>query len=291
MWEWIPPWILTMLNFGMAYPDGDEDDLWALGDAWKQAAADLEALIPDIKAATDSAQKFYIGDGSDKVAAEFAKLFGDNPESVHNLAKGLEDLGEKTREAGTEVEYTKIMEATFAAITAYSVISLIAAWPWGSAAVPVALAAGREAVTLAAEQGARQLAAQVAKAGLRNIIKPYLKEIGITALKAGGAGLALDTGIQGYQVLDGHRNNIDVSQAARTALEWGDRRRGRGGREARPDIALGPHPTGSGHTALPRWRIVRAGGWSRHVRHGYRLAGRQSARERRARLEQGQYQT
>ncbi|MFF2556690.1 DUF6531 domain-containing protein [Nocardia sp. NPDC058058] len=219
-WEWIPSWILTTLNFGMAYPDGDEDDLWALADAWKAAAKDLEALIPDMKAATDSTQEFYSGEGAQKAAAEFAKLYDDDVHSMYSLVKGLEDLGERTRETGTEVEYTKIMEATFAGITAYSVIALIAAWPWGSAAVPVALAAGREALAVAAEQGVRQVALQVAKAGLRTAVKPYLKEIAITGLKAGVTGLGLDVGIQSYQVMSGNRDGIDVGQAARTAVDW-----------------------------------------------------------------------
>ncbi|MFB7718427.1 DUF6531 domain-containing protein [Nocardia sp. NPDC056100] len=205
----------------MSYPDGDEDDLWALGDAWKAAAKELEGLIPDVKAATDSTQQFYSGEGSEKALAEFAKLFDSGDHSLYTLVKGLEDLGERTREAGTEVEYTKIMEAGFAALTAYSVYALIAAWPWGSAAVPAAIAAGREAISLAAEQGARQLAMQMAKAGLRNAAKVYLKDIAITGLKVGAQGLALDLGIQGYQVLADHRNSIDPAQAARTALEWG----------------------------------------------------------------------
>ncbi|WP_433666923.1 hypothetical protein ACQP06_25245 [Nocardia sp. CA-136227] len=221
LWEWIPRWILTGLNFGQAYPDGDEDKLWELADAWKAAAAELEQLLPDMKAATDSTQKFYIGEGADQAATEFRKLYDGGPHSVHTLAEGLKDLGSKTRDAGTQIEYTKIMEATFAGITAYSVIALIAAWPWGEAAVPAALAAGREAVALASEQGAKQLALQAAKAGLRNAVKPYLKNVAITAVKAGAVGLALDTSIQTYQYLDGHRDNIDLSQAARTAVEWG----------------------------------------------------------------------
>ncbi|MFF2549628.1 DUF6531 domain-containing protein [Nocardia sp. NPDC058058] len=220
-WEWIPHWILTLLNFGMAYPDGDEDEMWTLGDAWKDVAKDLEALIPDAKAATDSARKYYVGEGSEQALAEFAKLFGSGDESLDSLVKGLEDLGTRTREAGTEIEYTKIMEAGFAVITAYSIYALFAAWPWGSAAVPAAAAAGREAIALAAEQGARQLAAQMAKAGLRNAVKVYLKDIAITGVKTGSMGLAMDLGIQSYQVLADHRDHIDPAQAARTALEWG----------------------------------------------------------------------
>ncbi|MEV6066814.1 DUF6531 domain-containing protein [Nocardia sp. NPDC052001] len=220
-WEWIPHWILTLLNFGMAYPDGDEDEMWSLGDAWKDVAKDLEALIPDAKAATDSARKYYVGEGSEQALAEFAKLFGGGDESLDSLVKGLEELGTRTREAGTEIEYTKIMEAGFAAITAYSIYALIAAWPWGSAAVPAAAAVGREAIALAAEQGARQLAAQMAKAGLRNAVKVYLKDIAITGVKTGSMGLAMDLGIQSYQVLADHRDHIDPAQAARTALEWG----------------------------------------------------------------------
>ncbi|GAA5067131.1 glycerophosphodiester phosphodiesterase family protein [Nocardia callitridis] len=220
MWEWMPSWILTALNFGQAYPEGDEDDLWALGEAWKKAGKDLAALEPDIKSVIDRTQKYYSGDGAEAARKEFAKLFHGET-SISENAKALEELGEYCRNGGTQVEYTKIMEATFAGITVYAVIALIAAWPWGEAGVPLALAAGRQSLSVAAEQGAKQLMLEAGKVGLKNLLKPYLKQIGIAGLKMGLQGAGIDGLIQAYQMGSGHRDTFDWKQNLRTGVEWG----------------------------------------------------------------------
>lgn len=220
VFDLVPGWILQALNFGTAYPKGDEDDLFALGDAWKQAAEELRLLEPDLRAATDATAKFYSGDGAVEVKKEFDKLFS-GPNSVDELAKALEELGTYTRNGGTQLEYTKVMEGSFALITAYAVYALIAAWPWGSAGVPLALAAGRTAVGAAATRGLQQLALEAGRAGLRNLLKPYLKQITIAGLKAGGMGMGLDGGIQAYQLGMGHRDSFDIGQNLRTGFEWG----------------------------------------------------------------------
>ncbi|MGW6724400.1 WXG100-like domain-containing protein [Nocardia sp. NPDC055029] len=220
VFDLVPDWILQALNFGQAYPKGDEDDLFALGDAWKQAAADLRELEPDLRAVTDATAKFYSGEGAVAVKTELGKLF-DGPHSVDELAKALEELGNYTRDGGTQLEYTKIMEGCFALITAYTIYALIAAWPWGSAGVPLALAAGRTTIGMAANRGLQQLALEAGRVGLRTLLKPYLKKIAIAGMKAGAMGLGLDGGIQAYQLGAGHRDSFDIGQNLRTGFEWG----------------------------------------------------------------------
>src|SRR5690606_8881440 len=191
-----------------------------LGDAWLAAAEQLTELIPELKAVTDATQKFYTGEGAVAVGEEFATLFS-GPHSIEELAEALTELGEYSRLGGTELEYTKILMATFAGITVYAVYQLIAAWPWGSALVPLALTAGRQALAIAARQGATRLAIEGGKVTLKNLLRQYAKQIGIGALKLGAAGAAVDAGIQGYQVAVGHRDGIDVAQTARMGVEWG----------------------------------------------------------------------
>ncbi|MBH0777597.1 zeta toxin family protein [Nocardia bovistercoris] len=220
MWEWIPGWILTALNFGMKYPEGDEDDLFDLGDDWRTAADALRALEPELRTVSAATQKFYTGEGAVQAEQEFGKLFSGEA-SIEETAKALDDLATFTRKGGTDLEHTKIMEAVFAGITCYSVYQLLAAWPWGSAGVPLALGAGRTAVGIAAEQGAKKLALEAGKVGLRNLLKPYLRQIAVAGLKMGAMGAGLDLGIQGYQVAAGHRDGgIDLNQTLHTGVSW-----------------------------------------------------------------------
>ncbi|WP_167472160.1 hypothetical protein [Nocardia arthritidis] len=217
----LPGWLISALNFGQSYPVGDERALFALGDAWEQAGRDLRALEPDIKRVTDQTLKYYTGEGATQAHREFAKLFNGKA-SVEENAKALEELGDYTRNGATELEYTKIMDVGFAAITLYTVISLMAAWPWGEALVPVTLTAGRETLEITAEQGLKRLAAKAGEVGLKNLLKPYLKQIGIAGLKEGAKGAALDAGTQLYQIGAGHRDHgFDVGQTLKTGLEWG----------------------------------------------------------------------
>lgn len=225
-WEWIPRWILTGLNWGQAYPEGDEDGMFALGDAWRDVARGLAELEPGLRAATDATQKFYTGGGAVQAAKQFRGLFeGDH--SIGTTAKAMADLGAYARRGGTELEYTKMMQAAMAATTAYSAIALAAAWPWGSASVPFVLASGRTAVGFAASRGASKLAMQAAQAGLRNAVKPFLKQVGVAAAKEAAAEGGLDLAIQLVQLAEGHRDmrlgdgGIDLWQAGQNAFGAG----------------------------------------------------------------------
>lgn len=222
MWEWIPSWILEVLNFGSHYPEGDEDSLFALGDAWNKAGADIEQLIPHMRSVTDDTQKCYTGDGATAVQKQFATLYDGGDASMQKLAQGLKDLGHYTRNGGTQIESTKIQEAIFAGITAYTIISLIADFPWGELGVPIAAAAGREALTIAAEQGGRALAKEAAAVGMRTLLKQIAKQVVIAGLKGFGMGVAMDVGTQGIEMLEGHRDDgFSLSEAMQTGFEFG----------------------------------------------------------------------
>ncbi|QIS17795.1 glycosyltransferase [Nocardia terpenica] len=222
MWEWIPSWILEVLNFGSHYPEGDEDSLFALGDAWNKAGADIEKLIPHMRSVTDDTQKCYTGDGATAVQKQFATLYDGGDASMQKLAQGLKDLGHYTRNGGTQIESTKIQEAIFAGITAYTIISLIADFPWGELGVPIAAAAGREALTIAAEQGGRALAKEAAAVGMRTLLKQIAKQVVIAGLKGFGMGVAMDVGTQGIEMLEGHRDDgFSLSEAMQTGFEFG----------------------------------------------------------------------
>ncbi|KZM69173.1 hypothetical protein [Nocardia terpenica] len=234
LWEWIPSWILDILNFGAHYPEGDEDSLFALGDAWNKAGADIEKLIPHMHSVTDDTQKCYVGDGAEAVRKQFSTLYDGGDASMQKLAQGLKDLGHYTRNGGTQIESTKIQEAVFAGITAYTIIALIADFPFGELGVPFAAAAGRAGLEIAAEQGGRVLAEEAASVGMRTLLKQIvktisidgLKVIGKQALEAGvkgfGMGVGLDVGTQGIEMLEGHRDDgFSLSEAMKTGFEFG----------------------------------------------------------------------
>ncbi|WP_169812678.1 WXG100-like domain-containing protein [Nocardia acidivorans] len=247
---------MTALNFGMAYPKGDEDELFALGDVWNKAAAELEKLEPELKSITGQVPQYYIGDGAAAVTEEFGILLGSGDHSIAKLIESLQGLGHDARSTATEIEYTKIQEEVFALLTLATVLSLL--WSFaGSAAAPAVLAAARETLAIVAENAMKRIAAIVARSGLKTLAKPLSRKIIIplgerlapaaqriaalneriaasgplvrypAALVKGGVGAGLmgaglDAGTQGLQILEGHRDDgFDLKQTFQTALQWG----------------------------------------------------------------------
>lgn len=219
-WSWIPPDILSALNFGAEYPEDDATDYFALGDEYLRFAAQLLVSEPDLRAVMDATQKFYEGEGAVAVEAEFEKLL-EGEYSIEVTAQGFEDLGLYTRQGGTDIERTQIILAIFAGITAYTVFSLRAMAPWGQAAVPLALISGRQAVRFGGELGIGRLALTAGRVSLKNLLRPYSKQIVVAGLRMGGAGAGLELGVEGAQVAVGHRDGgIDWGQVGRTFVEW-----------------------------------------------------------------------
>lgn len=234
--DFLPGWLMQALNFGMAYPKGDQDALFALGDSWNKAASDLEALEPDLRSVTDKVPQYYVGDGATQISAEFATLFDGKDYSIQKLVSNLHSLGHDTRSTATTIEYTKLQEEAFALITLATVASLMASL-YGEVLVPAYLAIAREGLAVFAETMMKQIAALASRAALESLAKPLSKEIAVPLAKrigavglqmgkgaiiAGGMGAGLDAGIQGLQIgLHRRDDGFDLKQTFTTGLEWG----------------------------------------------------------------------
>ncbi|MEU1430713.1 hypothetical protein ABZ412_26915 [Nocardia sp. NPDC005746] len=240
---------MAALNFGMAYPKGDQDALFDLGDAWKKAAADLEKLEPDLKAVTGKLPQFYDSDGAVKVSAELATLFDGKDYSIQKLVECLNQLGHDTRATATEIEYAKIQSEIFALLTLYTVLQLSVTL-FGEALVPEVLFTARQTLRIFAEKVMERIGLLRARAALETLAQPLLREIAVplgeklaaqaatkplleTALKYGGKsltaglgagamGAGLDAGTQFIQILEGHRDDgFNLKQTFQTSLQWG----------------------------------------------------------------------
>ncbi|MQY27916.1 toxin glutamine deamidase domain-containing protein [Nocardia aurantia] len=247
--DWMPGWLMQGLNFGAVYPKGDQDALFALGDAWKQAAADLDKLQPELRGATAKVPHYYEGDGADAIAAEFAMLFDGGDYSIQRLVDTLDGIGHDTRAAGTEIEYAKIQSEIFAVLTLWQVISL-ASTLYGTALVPGVLLAARASLRVFAKQvmerlaaiGARAAGREAAEVLSREIALPLareamaplasqaakvtLKDLAAQGLRSGLHGLALgagiEAGVQAVQAAEGHLDDgFSLTRIVETGLQWG----------------------------------------------------------------------
>ncbi|WP_067819057.1 hypothetical protein [Nocardia inohanensis] len=241
----IPGWLMQWLNWGAAYPKGDEDELFALGDAWKKAAADLKNLEPELLAASNNLSHYYVGDGGAAAVKELGILLGDGQYSVQQLVASLDALGASARSTATEIEYTKIQEEIFAVMTLWGVLSLMYSAA-GSALAPAYLVAARGVLEKFAAAAADRIGLIMARNAAKKMAAPLYRRIGVplakglnsvnkapalikypslAAIGAGGGatiGAGMDAAIQGAQMLEGNRDNgYDLKRTFQTALEWG----------------------------------------------------------------------
>ncbi|GAB0104454.1 hypothetical protein JMUB6875_34280 [Nocardia sp. JMUB6875] len=264
-WTWVgdhlPGWLMTALNFGAAYPKGDQDALFDLGDAWKKAAADLEKLEPDLKSVTGKLPQYYDSAGAAKVSAELATLFDGKEHSIQQLVESLNQLGHDARATGTEIEYTKIQSEIFAVLTLYTVLQLSVTL-FGEALVPGVLATARASLSVFCKKAMERIGLIRARAAMQTIAKPLIREITVplgekiaaplaekvvaplaekiaqkpllktsleygaksvvSGLGAGAMGAGLDAGTQLIQIMEGHRDDgFDLKQTFQTSLQWG----------------------------------------------------------------------
>ncbi|MFJ9362851.1 ADP-ribosyltransferase [Nocardia sp. NPDC101769] len=227
---------MQALNFGSAYPKGDEEALFSLGDAWNKAASQLENLEPELRSVTDKVPQYYVGDGATQISAEFATLFDGKDYSIQKLVSNLHSLGHDTRSTATTIEYTKIQEEAFALLTLWTVGSLMVSL-YGNVLVPAYLAIAREGLAVFAESMMKRIALLASRAAFESLAKPLSREIvvplaqrlapaalqlGKGALIGAGMGAGLDAGIQAIQLGMGHRDDgFDLKQTFTTSIEWG----------------------------------------------------------------------
>ncbi|MFE3954959.1 ADP-ribosyltransferase [Nocardia sp. NPDC059091] len=220
----------------MAYPKGDEEALFSLGDAWNKAASQLENLEPELRSVTGKVPQYYVGDGATKISEEFATLFDGKDYSIQKLVSNLHSLGHDTRATATTIEYTKMQEEAFALLTLWTVGSLMVSL-YGEVLVPAYLAIAREGLAVFAESMMKRIAALASRAALESLAKPMSKEIVVPLAKriapaalqigkgaaiATGMGVGLDASIQAIQLGMGHRDDgFDLKQTFTTGIEWG----------------------------------------------------------------------
>ncbi|MQY24997.1 D-inositol-3-phosphate glycosyltransferase [Nocardia sp. RB56] len=228
------------LNFGSAYPKGNQDELFALGDAWKKAAAELEQLEPELRHVSGGLSQSYTGAGAEAILAEFAALLDGSDTSLPALVDSLNQLGHDARSTAAEIEYTKIQAELFALLTLYTVLQLMTTL-YGSLAVPPVLAISREALAVFARTMMQRIAAIAARAASRTLAKGIAKEVVIplaervaastprllaTGLRGGAAmgvmGAGVDAGVQAIQLGEHHLDDgFDLKKTFQTSVEWG----------------------------------------------------------------------
>ncbi|MFC9474166.1 hypothetical protein ACFTS5_18465 [Nocardia sp. NPDC056952] len=198
----------------MEWPEGNEDEMWAMAEDWRTAADSLRGLVDDVDAAKDAAFKAYPqGDGVEDMLKAFEGMArGD--QSVTKLGELFDILGDSVYQTGTEIEYTKIMFLSSLGLLA---LEIAAAWIFPPTAPAVEAAAIGVTRVVARGIFGRVLAA-ILRHGAKAVITRVLKFVGQHVAIDTALGTLQELGVQQWQVDQGHRKEVDWNQVKAAAV-------------------------------------------------------------------------
>jgi hypothetical protein len=106
-------WLFDIVA-GQNFPDGDEDKLRALGDAWIEAGNSLQTLLPEFTTVAQDVLENVTGATGEQFGQYAQSLLSTIPE----LASNAIDIGETAEAAALQLEYTKLTIILQVALTA-----------------------------------------------------------------------------------------------------------------------------------------------------------------------------
>ncbi|MEV7551697.1 toxin glutamine deamidase domain-containing protein [Amycolatopsis sp. NPDC089917] len=218
-------WLLPIV-VGESWPEGDEDKLRELRDAWHNAS---KAIQPIADTATKGATEVlggWSGQGAEKFAEAWRKFVEGDEAYFKSLADSSKALGDSCNATALDVEYTKYMIIISLVILAAQIVAMIAAaavtFGGSTAGIAPAQIATRMTVQMIFRQLMQKLAQEgfkkVAKELLEKLLKEGLKKIGKEVLQNTAMNLAMDAGIQGLQMAKGDRDSWDFSKTKDSAI-------------------------------------------------------------------------
>lgn len=185
--QWLVPIVV-----GASWPEGDEDALRRLGEAWQQAATAVNEAVSDGDSAAWAALSAMQGEAADAFAEYWDRFVSGDEQFLVTLRKACAALAEACDETALNVEYTKLsIIAALIILAAQIAAMLAAAWATfgaSTAGVPIA-------------EAATELTVQM-------VFRELLQEIAVNV----AINVGVDAAIQGLQFADGDRKHWDAGK-------------------------------------------------------------------------------
>lgn len=175
---------------GSAWPEGSENGMFALADAWSEASAGLTGLVSTIEDAVDDILSAYPSAGAGSAMARTLRNLTDESDqaSLQAIAESLGQLADSCDQVGCAIQQNKIMIIVGLVQLVYEIAL---AWLFPPTAGPT----------------------QAALIGWYRIVFQYLKQLLrqmlVAALKAMGQQVILTLLIQLGQMAAGHRDGVN----------------------------------------------------------------------------------
>lgn len=201
---------------GVEWPEGDEDAMRQVADAWRTAGSELDGVSPALESAVSTIMSQFEGVAASQLQDALNELAtGDY--SPAKVAEACRLCARMSDSSANDIEYTKIAFYTALAFLALQIALAIANsfWTMGSslAEIPIAEAIARTAVA----QGLKTLLDKVAANVVGKIALKLAEEAAI-----GAATMALQEAVsQGAGIGMGDRNGFNLGDIGKKLAEGG----------------------------------------------------------------------
>ncbi|GAA4876036.1 DNA/RNA non-specific endonuclease [Saccharopolyspora cebuensis] len=191
--KWLVP-----LCVGQSWPEGDEDAMRRMADAWRAAAEGVDGVQVEANRGAEQTKGAMRGRTADSFT-DLWKDIGDGDEAaLPQLKKACEQLAEACDNAALEVEHTKLtIIATMIALAA-QIAAMIAAAPFTFGASTAGIAAAQGVTRVVVMQIFRQLIINIA-------IEMTLS-------------LGIELAVQSIQIASGERDGYDLKKFGEAAI-------------------------------------------------------------------------
>ncbi|MCV7283251.1 hypothetical protein H7J88_26800 [Mycolicibacterium flavescens] len=201
---------------GSQWPQGDEDAMYRIGEAWHTAAQDIAVLVPDLDVARKRTMTALHGLTADVAQDEFAMLF-DGDASVEALAEAMAALGDLAEQTGKNIEYTKLRILTSLAIAAAEIAWALAQTSVtagaSAAQIPIIQGCTAAAIRQAVAMLLRDIVSGLGSALRKTMVHRIVKKSGVETTEAVGQELF----IQSIQRANGRQDTFDWNKVGRVA--------------------------------------------------------------------------
>ncbi|MGW5388296.1 WXG100-like domain-containing protein [Nocardia sp. NPDC003963] len=219
---------------GAIWPDGDEDEAWAVAGVWQDGSTDLKALLAEIDEAKQATMAAYPeGAARDEMGARYDQL-RSGVRSLEQLATSMEAQYGSTFDMGTELQATKL---TIIVTLCWLAIEIAWAWlfpPTAPAVEAAAIASTRSYLKVIQDFVQKTIANIATRAGAPvakrhfwkelakgNLVAPTAKGWGVYGARAAEGAvvpMAINGSIQTGQIADGKRRSFNGSEFGLSVL-------------------------------------------------------------------------
>ncbi|MGF1648555.1 MAG: hypothetical protein ACFCVF_16780, partial [Kineosporiaceae bacterium] len=172
---------------GSDWPDGNEDRLFDLGEAWIEVVTSLYESMGDFYGADGEIRAAWIGGAaSEAFAGSFEKLNGENGPLIQS-ANAATELSTMSFDTGVDIQHAKYVMILELIMLAYEIAMAIYTAFFTGGATVAAIAGLKEASKLVIKKAVKELVEAVAQRGLKKALTEGLQQAGkIAASQARG---------------------------------------------------------------------------------------------------------